>query len=113
MWWSITEVGTVTGDETAVGAIIVLTTDVIITGEVNIDRATLSGAKIDGVAKGETKEDEATTVGGIDSAVIFSDKSSKMTRAWLWAIASVWVLFWIRFKLCVWARASVWTLARV
>ena len=77
----------------------------------NIDGATVCGANIVGDAKGETKEDEATTVGGFDNAVIFNDKLFKIVWAWAWAwawaIASVWVWFCMRVKLCIWVRLSI------
>ena len=103
-----TKVWTITGDETAVGVISVLTT-----GMVPTDVVTTGGANINDVTKGEIKEDETTIEGGFDIAVNFNDNSSKIFWAWAWAMASVWVWFCMRVKLSVWARASVWTLARV
>ena len=56
----------------------VVTTDVVTTGEVDTDGAIKDGTNNDGITKGETKEDKATTVGRIDKAVIFNEKSSKI-----------------------------------
>ena len=128
------KVGTITGDETAVVVISVLTTgvdptDVVTTDEVNIGDKRWS--QYWWCHQRWNQRRWSHSQNGFDIAVNINDNSSKIfwARAWamasvlvwfcmrarlcVWARESVWIWFCMRAKLCVWARESVWTLARV